>query len=128
MVISQLKRRRKWIKRRSYSAVFWATFWGTSAGVASHFYLEWSISFAAAVVIPIWIVVLYYCLPRGRLGEVLCDIGWIKEIIGIAGSIVWVIRKNFDREYQKERKRRQSIVSYLRMYDHKIVLCCQLYS
>ena len=112
MVISQLKRRRKWLKRRSYSAVLLATFWGTSAGLASH-YLGWSLSSVAAAVIPIWIVVLYYCLPRGRIGEVLCGIEWIKEIIDVAGVIAWEMRKHFDREYQEERKRRQGLVSKL---------------
>lgn len=125
MVISQLKKRRNWIKRCSYRAMFWATFWGTSAGVVLYFYWGLGVFSAVTVGLPIWIVVLSCCLPRGRFGEVLCDIRWIKEIIDVAGDITWEIRKHFDREYQEERKRRQSITSYFRMFDHKIVSCCQ---
>ena len=65
MVISQLKKRRNWIKRRSCMAVLWAAFWGASAGVVLHSYLGFGIFSAAIVGIPIWIVVLYYRLPRG---------------------------------------------------------------
>ena len=128
MVISQLKKRRNWIKRRSCMAVLWAAFWGASAGVVLHSYLGLGIFSAAIAGIPIWIVVLYYRLPRGCLGEVLCSIGWIAAAIDIAGSIVWGIRKSSDREYQEERKRRQNIVFCFRTSNHKIVSCYQMHS
>lgn len=128
MVISQLKKRRNWIKRRSYMAVLWSTFWGASAGVVLHSYLGLGVFSAAIAGIPIWIVVLYYRLPRGCLGEVLCSIGWISAAIDIAGSIVWGIRKSFDREYQEDRNRRQNIIFYFRTYNHKIVSCYQMHS